>query len=85
MEEEKEGETEKKGFFAKLFDRQGLGDRAVKKYNIPSQSNKICAFSEDESTLIIVTQEGQCFRKKVEDRGSDGPEKGEPLLTAIMQ
>jgi len=60
MEEEKGGE-QKKGFFSRIFDRQGLGDRALKKYNVPSSSKKICAFSEDEQTLIIVTQEGQYF------------------------
>ena len=70
MEEEKQNEGQKKGwvviqrvnqicilrrFFSRIFDRYGLGDRAVKKFNIPSQSKKICAFSEDEQTLIIVT------------------------------
>ena len=64
-------------FFSRIFDRQGLGDRALKKYNIASQSKKICAFSEDEATLIIVTQEGQYFQKAVEDSGRNGPTNGE--------
>ena len=35
------------------------------------------AFSEDEATLIIVTQEGQYFQKAVEDSGRNGPTNGE--------
>jgi len=72
-------------FFSRIFDRQGLGDRAVKKFNIPSQSKKICAFSEDEQTLIIVTQEGQYFQKAVEDGGRNGPNNGQELLAQSMQ
>lgn len=48
----------------------------MKKFNIPSQSKKICAFSEDEQTLIIVTQEGQYFQKAVEEGGRNGPNNG---------
>ena len=52
---------------------------------MPSSSKKICAFSEDEQTLIIVSQEGQYFQKAVEDGGINGKSEGEQLLTANMQ
>lgn len=83
-EEKQQNEGQKRGFFSRIFDRQGLGDRALKKYNIPSQSKKICAFSEDEQTLIIVTQEGQYFMKAVGEGAQNGPPNGMQLLSAQM-
>eukprot|EP00354_Favella_ehrenbergii_P006877 CAMPEP_0170475524 /NCGR_PEP_ID=MMETSP0123-20130129/17164_1 /TAXON_ID=182087 /ORGANISM="Favella ehrenbergii, Strain Fehren 1" /LENGTH=65 /DNA_ID=CAMNT_0010746099 /DNA_START=1101 /DNA_END=1298 /DNA_ORIENTATION=- len=48
IDEEKEEGGKKRGFFKRIFNRDALGDRAVRKFSIPSQSKKICAFSDDE-------------------------------------
>ena len=43
-------------FFSKLFNKQGMGDRAYAKWSINNNGNKkICAFSEDEKQLLVVT------------------------------
>ena len=43
-------------FFSKLFNKQGMGDRAYAKWSVNTNgSKKICAFSEDEKQLLIVT------------------------------
>ena len=71
-------------FFKKLFSRDGLGDRAAKKFNIPSQSKKICAFSDDEQTLIIVTKDGMYFKKSLEEKGGRDDVNGVPLLQEMQ-
>ena len=67
-------------FLKRIFNRDALGDRAVKKFSIPSQSKKICAFSNDEQTLIIVTKDGMYFQKAVDGRADSKEVKGIPLL-----
>ena len=42
-------------FLNQLFGKNSIGERAMQKLAIPTVSRKICAFSEDEKTLVIVT------------------------------
>lgn len=48
-------------FFSKMFNRGAMGERAIHKLPIPTGSKKICAFSEDEKTLVVVTTDGRYY------------------------
>lgn len=67
-------------FFARILNRQALGERSGLKFTVNTTSKKICAFSENESTLVVVTKDGRYFQRKIGSDGIDGPEQGELLL-----
>ena len=44
-----------------------MGDRAYAKWQINNNGNKkICAFSEDEKQLLVVTQDGSYYKMAVQ-------------------
>ena len=57
-----------------------MGERAANKIQINTVSKKICAFSEDENTLVVVTQDGRYFNYNVKDGSVIGSDKGQAIL-----
>lgn len=38
-----------------------MGDRSILKINLDNKYKKICAFSENEQSLIVVTEDGRYY------------------------
>lgn len=53
--------------------------------SVSTTSKKICAFSEDEKTLVIVTKDGRYFQQPIGTDAKLLPHQGEQILQSIQQ